>query len=104
MDMKNIDLLKEQLSNNEEFGYDDLDFILDPNKNAIFYKYIKECGLTAMPKYAIKVHQEYFPRLFNYRIAAERFRNLGANNEGLDGREEAFMHITKLANSFIEEI
>ena len=99
-----LESLKKQISDNEEFGYNDLDFILDPTKNVVLYKYLKDCGVIQNVKYAIKVKEGYFPRLFNSLEEAYECGRLGEENENLTGAETAFFHITMFELFSVEKI
>jgi hypothetical protein len=101
---QSLELLKEQLSNNERFGYNDIDFILNPNRNAILYKYLKDSGVVQKTRFAIKVGKGYFPRLFDSLDEAYEFGRLGDRNENLNGAEEAFFHITMFELFNVETI
>lgn len=101
---KNIELLKKQLSDNDQFGYDDLDFILDPRMNVILYRYLREIGIATLNKYVIKVQDAYFPRIFDSREDAKHILQLPEDSDEFSSREYAFAHISGFKNAIIEEI
>jgi len=82
------------------------DVTLNPHKNPIFYKFLKEYHKLPLPeKYCIKVRDSYFPRLFDSFIEAEKTA-LSMNNSDLfeDVKEQVFIHLTLFEPYSIVEI
>ena len=86
-------------------GYDEnLDFLLDPNKSVLMYKHIKST-LTYLPKkYAIRVKDEYFPRLFTNFTEALDFAEKMNEDNLTDTKERIFVHFNRFELFEIEEI
>jgi hypothetical protein len=101
---QSLELLKKQISDNEEFGYNNLDFILDPNKNVVLYKYLRDCGVVHEIKFVIKVKEEYLPRFFDSMDEAYEFGRLGERNENLSAAETVFFHLTRFELFNVEKI
>lgn len=82
---------------------DQLEFVLDPHRNALLYIYLKDCGIIEDNRYAIKVKDEYFPRLFdNYRDAFDFARGLQTQN--LLPSEEVFLHLSRFELFSVEQL
>lgn len=97
--------LIEQICYIQENGdTDELEFLLDPNKSVLMYIHLREKNLNLPKKYAIKVCEEFFPRLFDNMTEALDFASGGFRKEKLSGREEAFMHLSLFELFNIQEI
>jgi len=83
---------------------DDLEFILNPNKNPVFYKYLKDIGIVHETKYAIKIGKQYVPRLFDSIVSADTFATVDIRKQPKNSREYVFYHICKFEHYNIEKI
>ena len=101
----NKENLKEQIDYVYEEGtYEDMDTILNPNKNPVFYKHLKNY-LQLPVKYAIKhPNWGYFPRLFNSIADIESFAISVDENNLNDTDEKVYFHLTKFQQYSIEAL
>lgn len=97
-------LIKEILYANEIGCVEDIDFLLDPTKSALMYKHIKNKLPTLPVKYAIKVKESYFPRLFNGLNEALDFACKAKEEDLTDANESIFIRLTIFELFSIEEI
>ena len=85
-------------------GEYELDFLLDPTKSALMYKHIKNKLPDLPKKYAIKTVETYFSRLFDSLEDAYDFGRIMNEDNLIDGREKAFLHLTRFELFTVEEI
>lgn len=103
--MNELEKFKFQLNHNYLYDLDQLDLILNPHQNIIFYQYLKSIGIVNESKYAIKLESDYFPKLFDSFEDAEKFAILSDRNENLTMEDETLFRImSKFSFYTIEKI
>jgi hypothetical protein len=103
---KNLEIILKQINYWGEYSKleMDLELILNPLKNITFLKYLKSIGIVTEKFFAIKVGNNYFPRMFKTISDAYDFGRLGEENENLTFEEKIFMYFNKFEMFSVEEI